>query len=207
MEEEFWKDIKGYEGLYQVSNFGRVKSIKSSKRGRKPLNGGILAQSYCGIMKYPQVPLSKNGRHKNFSVHRLIAQAFIPNPMHFPIVNHIDENPQNNHVDNLEWCTQEYNCNHGRANKKRSISNYKHSPGYGKKVCALTESGELVGIYESAEDARNKLGLKASRSNTEPLLRCVRRYIYLCCEGRQKTSYGYQWCYESDLDKRINKTA
>lgn len=203
--EEVWKDIEGYEGHYQVSNFGRVKSIKKSNRGRKFSHDGILAQSYCGVMRYPHVPLSKNGRHKNFSVHRLVAQAFIPNPMQFPIVNHIDENPQNNHVDNLEWCTQEYNCNHGRANKKRSISNYKHSPGYGKKVCALTKDGDLVGIYESAEEAKNILGLKASRSNGEPLLRCVRRYIYLCCEGRQKTSYGYQWCYKSDLEKRINK--
>lgn len=207
MEEEVWKDIEGYEGSYQVSNLGRVKSIKGSKRGRKSSHNGILSQSYIGAMRYPAVLLYGNGKQRTKSVHRLVAQAFIPNPMHFPIVNHIDENPQNNHVDNLEWCTQEYNCNHGRANKKRSISNYKHSPGYGKKVCALTESGELVGVYESAEDARNELGLKASRSNVEPLLRCVRRYIYLCCEGRQKTSYGYQWCYECDLDKRINKTA
>lgn len=120
MAEEIWKDIEGYEGSYQVSNFGRVKSMMNSKRGRKLAKDCILSPTYTGIMKYPAVLLYRNGRKRTSSVHRLVAQAFIPNPMHFPIVNHKDENPQNNHVDNLEWCTQEYNCNLKYPNKKRA---------------------------------------------------------------------------------------
>ena len=103
MIDEDWKDIKGYEGLYQVSNLGRVMTVKS-KRLRK-IN--MTHDGYC------KINLSSNGESHWFRVHRLVAQAFIPNPEHKPEVNHIDEDKTNNNVDNLEWVTRKENANHG----------------------------------------------------------------------------------------------
>lgn len=103
MTDEIWRDIDGYEGLYQVSNFGRVKSFqKGTVRILKPAIN----------RKWLFVVLCKNGGKKIFKVHRLVAMAFIPNPDGKPQVNHIDGNPQNNHVDNLEWCTPSENMQH-----------------------------------------------------------------------------------------------
>lgn len=105
---EVWRDIKGYEGLYQVSNLGDVKRIK----GERCYYDRIIKQkkSWSGHM---YVMLSKDGIRKNLRVHRLVADSFIPNPNNYPIINHRDENPSNNNVDNLEWCTQKYNMNYG----------------------------------------------------------------------------------------------
>jgi hypothetical protein len=100
--KEIWKDIPGYEGLYQVSNLENVYSI----RNKKNLIGGTTAYGHRFVM------LSKNGTHKSVYFHRLVAEAFIPNPDNLPIVHHIDENPKNNTVENLEWCTQKENVAH-----------------------------------------------------------------------------------------------
>lgn len=132
MTEE-WRDIKGYEGLYQVSNFGRVRSLdrfkiqvsKSGNSYRAYCPGRILQQSYRSkTAKYLRVNLYRlagNGIKSHgvsFMVHQLVADAFIPNPNNLPEVNHRDENKENNRADNLEWCTTKYNCNYGNRNKK-----------------------------------------------------------------------------------------
>ena len=101
---EIWKNIEGYEGKYQVSNLGRVKSMIGQEKvlhPKKHRNGHL------------QIGLHKDKKRKTMYIHRLVAQAFIPNPDNLPCVNHKDENPSNNNVDNLEWCTQKYNCNYG----------------------------------------------------------------------------------------------
>ena len=103
MEE--WKEIPGYEGLYEVSNKGNVRNVRRNKllRLQKTNNG------------YIRVVLSKNRIKTGFQVHRLVALTFLPNPLNLPQVNHLDENKKNNNIDNLEWCTAKYNINYGTA--------------------------------------------------------------------------------------------
>lgn len=137
MRQNYWKKsgkiLNGYEGLYQVSNFGRVKSLSNEKtRKEKILN--ITHRN-----KYNLVTLYKNHTRTTFSVHRLVAQAFIPNPDNLPQVNHKDENKLNNKVDNLEWCTQIYNVNYSHAKSVQCIET-------GIVYKSLTEAGKINNI-------------------------------------------------------------
>lgn len=103
---EEWKDIKGYEGIYKISNLGKVVRIKGSQEHpMKIWNNG----------RYMEIRLSKGGKSTHFTLHRLLAVHFIPNPNNLPFVNHIDENKLNNSINNLEWCTQVYNTNYGEG--------------------------------------------------------------------------------------------
>lgn len=129
MELEIWKDIKGFEGLYQISNFGRVKRLP-----KKVFNAGLLNKSKCFVSKeiiiknatiskgYQGVTLTKEKKRYPKKVHRLVAEAFIPNANNKPQVNHIDCNKKNNCVDNLEWCTNSENQLHACKN---GINNWK----------------------------------------------------------------------------------
>ena len=115
--DEIWKDIEGYEGYYQVSNKGRIKGIRlmyqyTEERILKPFSN----QKGRGYLK---VKLIKNGTGKYAYVHRLVALAFIDNPNHYTEVNHKDENPKNNTVENLEWCTRSYNMSYGTIQDRR----------------------------------------------------------------------------------------
>lgn len=122
---EIWKDIKGYEGRYQVSNLGNVKSLKriiTNSLGRKhTINERILSP---GKDKdgYLQVNLHLNRKTKMVKIHRIVALTFIDNPNNMPIINHKDENKQNNKASNLEWCDYKYNVNYGNCPQKRSLS-------------------------------------------------------------------------------------
>lgn len=122
MENEIWKDIPGYEGLYQVSNLGRVKRlpgfVRATHNSRQFRQGGILC--YKESRGYNSVGLNKDGKDKYFRVGRLVATAFIPNPDGLPQVNHKDCNPRNDVAWNLEWCTAKYNNNYADHNKKVS---------------------------------------------------------------------------------------
>ena len=113
--KELWKDIKGYEGLYMISSYGRVYSFYSK-------DFLTLTENKYG---YLQVSLYKNSKKKSFKVHRLVSEAFIPNPDCLSCINHRDEDKTNNKIDNLEWCTYKYNNNYGtkntRANKTKKI--------------------------------------------------------------------------------------
>ena len=124
MNFEEWKDIPGYEGLYQVSNTGKIKGLPRVTMQNQILKERILIP---GVINsgYLQITLHKNGEHKNFLVHRLVANAFIPNPKNLPEVNHKDEDKTNCNADNLEWCTRKYNINYGTHNQRSAESRRK----------------------------------------------------------------------------------
>lgn len=123
---ETWRDIKGYEGHYQVSNYGNVRSIK-----RIP----VLLKGDFQSNGYKRVYLWKDGAKKNVLVHRLVALSFLPNPMEYTDVNHIDEDKANNHVENLQWCSHAYNMNYGQVKEKISESKMGRTPWNKGKRC------------------------------------------------------------------------
>ena len=118
-EKEIWKDIEGYEGLYQVSNLGRVRSISRINCYGRVVTGKILSIHDNG-KGYKFVRLSKYGKPKQEYIHRLVATAFIDNQDNLPEVNHKDENKENNCVYNLEWCSREYNHGYGTARQRQA---------------------------------------------------------------------------------------
>ena len=163
MQKEEWRDIAGYEGLYQVSNLGNVKSLNYNRTGKerilKPGNDG---------RGYLFVQLCKEGIRKKCLVHRLVAETFIPNPNKYPVINHRDEIRDHNWVKNLEWCTQQYNINYGNCKEKLSealINNPKKS--YLIKCLDLETNEEK--IYPSINEAARQFQVQSM---------IIWRYIY-----------------------------
>lgn len=151
--EEIWRDIKGYEGYYQVSNLGRVRSldryIVNKKGERKHFTERYLTQ--VSRRDYLGVTLSKNDKSKMFSTHILVAKAFIANPENKPEVNHIDGNKQNNKVDNLEWCTRSENELHAYKNglakpsdRQKQVAKKYAKENYSKKVLQYSLDGNFI---------------------------------------------------------------
>lgn len=167
---ETWKDIEGYEGLYQISTEGRVKSLNYNHTGKEK-----ILKNKTGSRGYFNVNLSKDGKSKNINVHRIVATHFIPNPDNLPQVNHIDENKQNNCVENLEWCTAEYNNTYGSRLEKSAKS--KSIP-----IIQFTKDGEFVRKWESARIAEYTLGLNIGS-------------VCSCLKGKHKSTGGYKWHY------------
>ena len=140
---EIWKDIENYEGLYQISNKGHVKSLyKGSERILKLWDNG---------RGYLRVQLTKENTSKHIRVHRLVARAFIPNPYNLPEINHIDENKKNNSVENLEWCDRRYNVNYGTRNERVS-----------RKILQYSKSGEFIREWQGAREVERVLGIANS---------------------------------------------
>ena len=166
--EEIWCPIKGYESQYQVSDKGRVRSLKFGKeRILKPGrdDGGYLL-----------VSIWKNGEKKMCKVHRLVSQAFIPNPDNLPEVNHKDEDKTNNKVSNLEWCDRKYNQNYGTGIQRMAEK-------LSKSVLQFTKDGEFVKEWKSATDVKRNLGY--SKGN-----------ISSCCTGKLKSAYNFIWKFK-----------
>lgn len=141
--KEIWKNIDGYENKYQISNFGRVRNCKKN----------LILKPIINKFGYLKINLYSNKKMKTYLIHRLVAQAFIPNPNNLPIVHHKDENPSNPHVNNLEWCTQKHNLNCGNRAKKLS-----------KKV-----SGKLNGMYGRKGELSPTYGLKKTEEQKKQM--------------------------------------
>lgn len=186
--EEIWKDIDGYEGIYQVSNLGNVRSLNWGKRG-------IVRNLYLKKQNrgYLHVELAKNGKRKAFTVHRLVANAFLENPNGYPIINHKDENKQNNNVENLEWCSLTYNVRYsmdrhsgekgycgGSGRKKGTFGAYKHK----SPVLQIGKDGDAIKTWDSVSFLERETGWRASS-------------IVECCNGKRHTAYGYIWRFAS----------
>lgn len=161
--------ITGYEN-YEVRPNGEVINTKTGK----------VLKPFKNTRGYLQVKLYNHNGYKYYYVHRLVAQAFIPNPENLPQVNHKDENTSNNNVENLEWCTAYYNSNYGTRNKRVAESkiNGKNS----KTVLQLRKDGSLVRVWPSAYEVERQLKFDQS-------------HISKCCNGKQHSAYGYKWCY------------
>lgn len=167
---EIWKKIEDYEN-YEVSNYGRVKSLNYNRTGKeKILKTGV-------IEGYLVVGLCKEGVQKNHLVHRLVASAFIENPNNYPIINHKNEIKTDNTIQNLEWCTHFYNINYG-TRTERSVQSRINNKKQSKQVLCV-ETGI---IYPSAREVYRQLGFNCS-------------HICSCCNGKRKTCNGYNWKY------------
>lgn len=140
---EIWKDIEDYPN-YEVSNVGRVRN-KTTKYVLKP-------QQFVG-KKYYYVALSENGIQKKKRIHRLVAEAFIPNPNNLPEINHLDEDPSNNCADNLEWCSKSYNVNYGTRNKRAGEKMIGNTNGISYKVQKYSLDGKFLEEYRSLKQA------------------------------------------------------
>ena len=174
---EIWKPIKNYEGLYEVSNLGRIKSlsriIRANTCGKRIIPERILSNSINGS-GYCIVVLCKNGKHKSLSVHRIVAETFIENPKKFNEVNHKDENKQNNNVENLEWCNQKYNANYGTGVERCRKKKFK------RIVMIDLNTSSILKTFESALQAESITGI--SRKN-----------ISNVCLKIRKSAGGYYW--------------
>lgn len=169
--KEIWKDVPDYEGLYQVSNLGRIKSLYNYKRNGTNILIPRIKRGYYTI------GLRKNGKRKWFLVHRLVAKAFIPNPNNLPQINHKDENKLNNNIKNLEWCSVSYNNTYGtRIQRVRTKTS--------KKVLQYDLSGNFIKEYESVSSAAKSNKIKTISSVTK------------CCQGKWKQAGGYIWKYK-----------
>lgn len=188
MSKEIWKDIKGYENIYQISNLGNVKNIKKDK---------LLKPFISNKTGYLQIDLSKNGIKERFSIHRLVCIAFIPNYNGYKYVNHKDESRVNNNVNNLEWCTQKYNCNYGNRNKKigEKSSQRKHTKETKEKISvALSKAilqydlkGNFIKEWRNGYMAQKVLNISYSNINE-------------CCNNKRKTAGGYIWRFKMGGD-------
>lgn len=181
--EEYWKDIAGYEGYYQVSSLGRVKPLARiiirADGYPKTIPEKIMSQT-IGTNGYNLIVLNKFGRFKGFAVHRLVAEAFIPNTSDKEQVNHINEIKTDNRIENLEWVTPKQNINHRGAHVRSEI-------GHWERICMLDKEGRIIRFFDSVTETNKFFNNKNARDA-----------VFKCLTGRSKTSFGYKWRYAND---------
>ena len=165
--EEIWRDVVDYEGLYKISNLGDVFSYYSNRI----LSPGTTRDGY----KY--VFLFKNKKKKLYTIHRLVAESFLDNPNNLPCINHKDENTLNNNVDNLEWCTIQYNNTHNNIHIRKAKLLAKH-------VFRYNKYGEMLEEYEAVNEAARILNASSGDSTD-------------CCNGKLITYLDSIWSYEA----------
>lgn len=170
---EIWKDVKGYEGKYQISSNGFVKSLNFNHTGKeKRLKNKINRKGYCYVTLY------QDGKQSYPGIHRLVAETFLPNPNNLEQVNHIDGNKKNNNVENLEWCTNLENMKHA---DRTGLSNHR---GTARAVEQLDLNGNTINKFETLADAGKFLGIKGKPTGISKVIR-----------GERNTAYGYKWRY------------
>lgn len=187
--EEIWKDIKDYEGIYQISNLGRIKTLAktvrkwdgTARRAEQILKPIVQKSGYCHI------GLWRNGKCKQSRMHRLVAQAFCINddPKSKTQVNHLNENKQDNRAENLEWVTPRENTLYGNCIEKRTANRNELATNKRLKVaCFDIKTNCLVKFFNSIASASLWCGVSKNDG-----------HITQCCKGKQKTAYGYRWQY------------
>ena len=177
------KPIKGFEGLYDISNFGEVRNSK----GEIKKHGIKRTPCTC----YKTVRLWKDGKYHTKYIHRLIAEAFIPNPQNLPFINHKDEDGTNNSIENLEWCTREYNVNYGTARMRQA-----------KKIRGR-ESEKRKGVYQFDSDGKFVAYYPSITLASEETC-CSRSAISEVCRGKRESTKGYLWKFEDGTDMRTS---
>lgn len=188
MKEEVWKPVVGYEGFYEVSNLGRVRSVgkevvqMNHGKYRKTYYSAKIITQFYHWNGYLRVHLTTHKKTKSVFVHRLVAQAFIPTPNENLTVNHKNGKKDDNRLENLEWCTQQENINH--AIKTGLIKNRK------KPVCKLDENGVVLETFESAREASESLGKPAVCGRNIRAV-CSRGYGHFC-------GFRWKWLEETD---------
>lgn len=185
--EEIWKDVNGYEGKYQVSNLGNVKSLNYKGKGIERNISQII-----GNRGYKVVNLYKNGKRKSFLVHRLVGNAFLENTFGHPEINHIDENKLNNMSTNLEWCTGKENREKWYINNKERLYEISYKKDkkirhrrceaykYKNKVVQIDMNGNEINIFDSLLEIKKQTDYDVSN-------------ILKNCKGERKSAYGYKW--------------
>jgi len=186
---EIWKDIKNYEGLYQVSNLGNVRGLRFINNivNKEKIHGISITTQNSGYLK---VMLYKDGKPKNVMVHRLVAEAFIDNPENKKQINHKDGNKHNNCVTNLEWCSKSENMRHafkmGLATAQAKGKFGSENPKAISVNMIDKETGNIIKKFNSIIDATHYLGKSCSG------------HICNCCKGKLKSAYGYKWEYADE---------
>lgn len=181
MEEEIWKDIPGYEGVYQVSTFGNVDSLNYNHTGKR-----ARRIPRTGRGGYLYLNLHKNGKTKTMKIHRLVALAFLPNNENLPQINHKDENKANNRVENLEWCDSSYNNKYG-SRPRKVLDAYRRNGSCvaERPVIKIDKFGTIIDEYISISDAARQEGVR-------------RETLRDCVLGRSKTCHGFIWKYKQN---------
>lgn len=184
---EEWKDISGYGDRYMVSNIGRVKTKEFTYtiHGKIKIKSEHIIKTIIRKDGYCKVNLGGYGKQKTLNLHRLVAIAFIPNPQNLPCINHKDENPSNNTVENLEWCSYKYNNNYGTFKEKHSIA-FRNYPKFSKPIVQMTMDGQDIQEFPSIAEAARQLNGNY-----------VNIAEYLREPNKRNHAYGYKWRYKN----------
>ena len=179
MTKEYWKDIKGFEGLYKVSTWGRVKSLKYNRE--KILKPSKDKDGYLHVVLY------KNGKIKGYKIHRLVIETFMGKTLDkdYYFVNHIDEDKTNNKLENLQYCTHKYNINYGTHNERMGKA---HS----KSVIGINKINGYITEFSSLSEAERFTGINQGN-------------ITKCCQGKLKSAGNYRWFYANSEEVKENE--